>query len=175
MPANIGVKEALDLIENDGSRVLELRLRQGPITTGQFIPKADIQSPPELSFPLASQFGTYMAVAIDLDAPTPTINILGPILHWIQPGFKFSGSQKPLTSSDPFVANFISPSPPPFSGPHRYLFLLYEQPEGFDGKDFAPPDGKPLGNTKRMRFDLDGWVKKAGLDQPVAANYLKSN
>ena len=116
-----------------------------------------------------------MVVCLDLDAPTPSVGVLGPILHWIQPGFKVADSSDTLTSSDPFVANYIAPAPPPFSSPHRYTFFLFEQPDGFDGKKHAPADGKPLGNMSRMRYNLDAWAAKIGLGDPIAVNYFKSN
>ena len=115
-----------------------------------------------------------MAVALDLDAPFPSWGGLGPILHWIQPGFK-AGPKNTLTSSQPFVANYIGPAPPPGSGPHRYAFFLFEQPDNFDGKKYAPADGKPLGNWSRMRYDLDNWQEKASLGEPLAVNYFVSN
>lgn len=115
-----------------------------------------------------------MVVALDLDAPFPSFDLLGPILHWIQPGFK-AGPNNVLTSSEPFVANYIAPAPPPGSSPHRYTFFLFEQPEDFDGKKYAPAGGKPLGNLHRMRYDLDVWQKTAKLGEPLAVNYFLSN
>ena len=115
-----------------------------------------------------------MVVALDLDAPFPSWGGLGPILHWIQPGFK-AGPNNTLTSSQPFVANYIGPAPPPGSAPHRYTFFLFEQPDSFDGKKYAPADGKPLSNWNRMRYDLDSWQKKARLGEPLAVNYFVSN
>ena len=115
-----------------------------------------------------------MVVAMDLDAPFPSWSGLGPILHWIQPGFK-AGPNNALTSSQPFVANYIGPAPPPGSGPHRYAFLLLEQPDSFDGKKYAPANGKPLSNLFRMRYDLDSWQKKAEVGEPLAVNYFMSN
>lgn len=115
-----------------------------------------------------------MVVALDLDAPFPSFGPLGPILHWIQPGFKADANNK-LTSTEPFVANYIGPAPPPGSSPHRYSFFLFEQPEAFDGKKYAPANGKPLSNWFRMRYDLDNWQKTAGLADAIAVNYFTSN
>ena len=116
-----------------------------------------------------------MVIALDLDAPFPSWTGLGPILHWIQPGFKAGPNNNTLTSSQPFVANYIGPAPPPGSAPHRYSFFLFEQPDGFDGEMYAPANGKPLGNWNRMRYDLDGWRKKAKLGEPLAVNCFVSN
>ncbi|KAM3068566.1 hypothetical protein ACMFMG_011097 [Clarireedia jacksonii] len=115
-----------------------------------------------------------MVVALDLDAPFPSFGVLGPILHWIQPGFK-AGPNGVLASDDAFIANYIGPSPPPGSAPHRYTFFLFEQPEDFDGKKYAPAGGKPLSVWSRMRYDLDDWQKTAKLGEPLAVNYFLSN
>ncbi|TGO24793.1 hypothetical protein BPAE_0094g00010 [Botrytis paeoniae] len=111
---------------------------------------------------------------LDLDAPFPSLSLLGPILHWIQPSYTANPTGL-LTTTDPFIANYIAPAPPPGSAPHRYSFYLFEQPEDFDGGKYAPAAGKPLSNWYRMRFDLDGWQKMVGLGEPVAVNYFLSN
>lgn len=82
-----------------------------------------------------------------------------------------------LKADAPFIANWIGPEPPPGSGPHRYVFLLYEQPEGFEaaGKKYAPAEGKEMGIWGRVRFDLDGFEREVGLGKAVAANYFLSN
>lgn len=114
-----------------------------------------------------------MIVALDIDAPFPAFSVLGPILHWIQPGLRLTGTT--LTSNEPFVANFIGPAPPPFGGPHRYVFFLYEQPATFVASKYAPPGGKTLGNGGRMRYDLDTFEKVEKLGPAIACNYFKSN
>lgn len=73
------------------------------------------------------------------------------------------------------MANYISPSPPPGSGPHRYTFFLYEQPDDFDAKKYAPPQGREMGVYDRVRFDFDTWSREVGLGDLVAGNYFWSN
>lgn len=105
-----------------------------------------------------------------------SLPLLSPILHWIQPGLKLgTGGAKTLTSEVPFVSDYIGPGPPPGSGPHRYVFMLYEQPEGFAGTKFAPAGGAKMGRWPRMRYDLDAFEKQAGLGSVLAANYFLSN
>ncbi|KAE8447819.1 hypothetical protein EG329_010048 [Mollisiaceae sp. DMI_Dod_QoI] len=178
MPSNKSVKRNLELIEKDTSKVLGLKISTKTIAPGMYIPKAEAQSPPELSFAVPSPTSTYIVIGLDIDAPFPSFDLLGPILHWIQPGLKVTPSDSGLavlSSSEPFVANYIGPAPPPLGGPHRYIFFLYEQPNDFDGKKYAPPGGKTLGNFDRMRYDLDAFEKEARLGPALAVNYFKSN
>jgi len=175
MPTNAVVKRILSAIETDESKVLGLTVNGKAITTKQFIPRAEAQSAPEISYAVPNPSATYIVVALDLDAPFPSFGPLGPILHWIQPGFKLSPNATTLTSDQPFVANYIGPAPPPVSAPHRYSFFLFEQPDDFDGKKHAPADGKPLSNWHRMRYNLDSWQNEAKLGEPLAANYFVSN
>jgi phosphatidylethanolamine-binding protein (PEBP) family uncharacterized protein len=67
------------------------------------------------------------------------------------------------------VASYIPPGPPPPSAPHRYVFLLYEQPEGFEATKF------PITYLKRMRYDLAAFEKEAELGPVIASNYFMSN
>lgn len=193
MPSITQVHTALDVIKTDESKVLGLTVAsQYKVTPGLHIKKAgkltiplhtgsftdiriiEAQSPPELSFN-ATPGTTYLVIGLDIDAPFKSFDVLGPILHWIQPGLKGADTTGTLTSTDPFVANYIGPAPPPLSGPHRYVFLLYEQPADFDGKKYAPAEGQKLGNGKRMWFDLGAFEKKTKLGPVLAANYFVSN
>lgn len=145
---------------------------------------------PELSFGTAT--GTYIVVGIDLDAPFPFIGVH--VLHWlvqsyslhihltkilprIQSGLTLEpagdGSHKLSAGSTPVIANYLDPAPP-LPPPHRYVFLLYEQPEAFDASKFVPPGGKPLGVMKRFGYDLGKFEKEAQLGLVVACNYFNS-
>ena len=119
-----------------------------------------------------------MVIGLDLDAPFPSLTILSPILHWIQPGLKpepaADGPATLKAEGTPFVANYIGPAPPPGTATHRYLFMLYEQPAVFDGKKYAPAKGAKLSNWHRMRYDLGAFEKKTRLGPVLAANYFCS-
>lgn len=194
MPSNLSVQKGLTLIEKDSSKVLGLIVGKHNPTPGEYIPKAgkllhniteqprieaekgpDAQFPPEVEFQVPDPSQTYMIVALDIDAPFASFDVLGPILHWIQPGLRSTTGSLSLKATKPFVANYIGPAPPPGSGPHRYVFFLYKQPVEFEGKKYAPPGGGNLSNWNRMRYSLDAWEKEVGLEPVVAVNYFKSN
>lgn len=114
-------------------------------------------------------------ICLDLDPPFKSFAVLGPALHWIQPGLKSSDRAGKLAYTDSYICDYAGPGPPPVSGPHRYIFLLYEQPADFDLKKYAPPAGQKVGISKRVRYDLEAFEKEAGLGAVVAANYFESN
>ena len=98
---------------------------------------------------------------------------MSPILHWLQAGFAVEASSGDLASSDPAIASWIGPGPPPISSPHRYIFFLYDQPSDFDAKLFSKASG--FGVRDRMRWDLSKFEKEAKLGSAIAATYFLSN
>jgi phosphatidylethanolamine-binding protein (PEBP) family uncharacterized protein len=147
MPVNNSVKRSLKTIEKDTSKVLGLKVGGKDVTPGEYIPKAR-------KFWWSK--GGVVVTDSPLEAQVPpelSFNVTSPSSTYIGIG---------LDIDAPFP-DYIGPAPPPFGGPHRYIFFLYEQPADFDGKKYAPPDGKSLSNWLRMRFDLDDFEKKANL------------
>lgn len=98
------------------------------------------------------------------------------------PGFQHDLTPSPSESGasilkasegTPAIAHFAGPGPPPPSSPHRYIFMLYEQPADFDPKVLS--DGKPMARLARMRFDYPALEKAAKLGPVIASNYFVSN
>ena len=115
----------------------------------------------------------FIVVCVDIDPPFPSFALLGPALHWLQAGLTSEASSGDLFSSDPAIAFWAAPAPPPMSSPHRYIFLLYEQPADFDPELFTKAGG--FGMKDRMRWDPFNFEKQARLGPPVATTYLFSN
>jgi len=67
--------------------------------------------------------------------------------------------------------DYAGPEPPPMSKPHRYVFLLYEQPEGLD----AGKGGKKVGIWPRMRWDPGKFAREVKLGEVVAGSWILSN
>jgi len=172
MPISPIAEAALALLKTDASKILEMKYAGETITPGKYFPRANAQSPPELYLP--SSTGTYLVICLDLDAPFRLFPFMSPINHWVQSGLKADASGQ-LVSEEPCIAHFGPPGPPPGAAPHRYVFLLYDEPADFDVKKHAPASGKKVGIPKRMRFDLGAFEKELKLGPIVALNYFESN
>jgi hypothetical protein len=108
--------------------------------------------------------------------PIPFFNHPALTEQGLQSGLKLENNTSSLTANNtPFIVDYYGPGPPPFSAPHRYVFLLYEQPADFDVAKFAPKDGKKVGIWPRVHYDLRKFEEKAGLGGVVAVNYFSSN
>nr|POF23926.1 protein d1 [Quercus suber] len=177
-PVSKSIDAALALARTSGEAQLSLIIAGKTIPATEYLSRKEVQSAPTLALASAGP-GPYLAICLDIDAPFQSLPILGPILHWIQPGLISSagvdGSATLTASGVPAVADYIGPAPPPGSGPHRYVFFLYEQPADFDAKKWAPADGKPLPTYKRMWYSLANFEKEAKLGPVIAANYFTSN
>ena len=71
------------------------------------------------------------------------------------------------------VATYAGPHPPA-GQTHRYVFLLFAQPEGYslpeEFEGFVPPDA-----PHRVNFDVLRFMEVAHLAEPVAATYFTVN
>lgn len=136
----------------------------------------EAQSAPSYSWSGAVAGKTYLALSLDLHAPFPSLPILGPILHGMQTGLTASSGSPQLGTDVSPIVRYVPPGPPPFSGPHRYVFLLYEEPADFDAKKFKPQgEGQEFPRLQRIRFDINGFVKEAGLGDVLAGGWFESN
>ncbi|KAI1617382.1 phosphatidylethanolamine-binding protein [Exophiala viscosa] len=167
------MQQYLDLVK-DASKILGLSYGQKTLESDELVSRTDAANEPQLSFPAGDLSSRYIVVSLDNDAPYASFNILSPILHWIQADLKVSPATNNLTSEGAAVVNWIGPDPPPGSGPHRYVFLLYKQPSNFNSNDHAAPGGQAVRLWPRIRWNLAEWEKKTKVGQPVAVGYFKS-
>lgn len=127
----------------------------------------------------------FLAVSLDPDAPFPSFPFLGPILHGVQPDLtvgakEAAGDWHPLVSDTPPIVDYIKPGPPAPSAAHRYVFLLYKQPDGLDSSTIREKlgwaaEGLAMTRTGRMRFAIGDLETKLGLGAVVAINYFESS
>jgi phosphatidylethanolamine-binding protein (PEBP) family uncharacterized protein len=137
---------------------------------GQYIPRLSAQVAPKISYPNGVPGKKYFVITLDLDAPFVSFPILGPILHWMR--YDLTVGEGGALEGDEACA-WAAPRPPPGSGPHRYVFALFEQPESLKKDMIAHEGGYSIG--MRMRYDYAALEKKIGLGEVLAGTWFTSN
>ncbi|KAJ4328858.1 hypothetical protein N0V84_000645 [Fusarium piperis] len=143
------------------------------VSKGNLVPISDAATSPTLRF--ESNNTSHVVVLVDLDAPNGTdSNAYAPFLHWtkfIPSGVTTLPGAPPLNLSD--FAPYFGPAPPPGTGPHRYVALLFSS----SNSTFqVPPSFKEFNSsevTDRIKFDIETFADEGRLDL-VAANWFTS-
>lgn len=149
------------------------------------LPKLAAKDTPALSVSSAlvksHEGDKYIAMCLDLDAPFLSFSVLGPIAHWIQSDLVAGAEDDGFTKLDAEarpILPYVGPGPPPPSAPHRYVFMLWEQPASVPSVDkvceaLSLP-AEP-GLTARIRWDQPSFEQKMGLGEALAVNYFVAN
>ncbi|KZL77663.1 OV-16 antigen [Colletotrichum tofieldiae] len=77
-----------------------------------------------------------------------------------------------MKNSTPAFNDYIAPEPKSGSGMHRYVYLLYVQPEKLNKMDF---DAVGVDKTNRKNFNVSQFRKQAGLGRPIGGTYFMLN
>jgi len=119
---------------------------------------------PVISFSGASDSSTiYTLIMLDPDARNPN-GTARQVLHWLQGNIT---SATPLSLPNATaVATYRAPGPPPEvpTRAHRYIQLLFAKP-------LVVPASYLPSIQARAGFDIESFVRDAGLGEVVAANY----
>jgi phosphatidylethanolamine-binding protein (PEBP) family uncharacterized protein len=117
---------------------------------------------------------TFTLIMVDPDAPTPQNQSLAQIRHLILGDLQLdvSGSASAgtalLRNSTPALSDYFSPGPPAGSDPHRYTFMLYVQPSGFQQNASILVNA----STPITGFNLTSFVETVGLGSPLAGTFF---
>mmetsp|Transcript_112924 Transcript_112924/g.243264 ORF Transcript_112924/g.243264 Transcript_112924/m.243264 type:complete len:172 (+) Transcript_112924:2-517(+) len=128
-------------------------------------PSKTASQPTKLTAPGTTADKLYTVVMTDPDAPSRKEPLFREFVHWVVHNVPGGGNM--AEGGDVAVA-YLGPGPPCNSGPHRYVFNIYEQ----EGKVETEPAVKALGDRggkKTHAFMVD-----AGLKGPVAAGAYES-
>ena len=128
---------------------------------------------------------------VDLDAPTPQMPNESQIRHFLGANFVLTSTNQQnitlLSNSTPAISNFLQPTPPAGSDPHRYgnrthlglikaetflivvnryVFLLFEQPNDFNSQTFVTAD------TSTANFNISAFAEETGLGSPIGGTFM---
>ncbi|KAG6861738.1 hypothetical protein C0995_012743 [Termitomyces sp. Mi166 len=140
----------------------------GDITPGQLLTKEQSAPTPTVTVTPANSSvqlnGKYTITMVDADIVGSDLS-KGVNHHWLVNGVEITDGKISNASATPIVS-YAGPGPAAGSGPHRYVIILYAQPDTFKPPaDLSQPTGVSL-------FDLNAYVKNSGLGALVAASYM---
>lgn len=171
---------------------LNVRFPTKTVTNGTLVRVSEVKEAPAISispsFPAASDDAPateasesspqrkYTFMLIDPDAPTPDDPKFSYWRHWVVaniPGGSEESSN--VVGAGRTLTQYLAPGPKDESGPHRYLFLVFAEPEGlslekgdvggeefvdrrsFGAAEFVETHGLRLAGVQWMRGVGDGW------------------
>ncbi|KAK9423775.1 putative Phosphatidylethanolamine-binding protein [Seiridium unicorne] len=161
----------------------KLTISFGPraVEVGNFFRAGECKIAPSVSFAPeadASSSASYTLILTDPDAPTPDDPKFAFWRHWVLSGLQpLSGDSGEVALTKGPVTDYLGPGPKDDSKPHRYLFLLYREPEGlvlkkedaggeefvqrrsFKPAEFAEKFGLKLVSVNWMTCAGDGWTE----------------
>jgi len=145
---------------------------------GELIPRGDTANPPTISSPVWTTSDQAMLFMVDLDVPRNGTRVT--LVHWLVPNVtKVSRNSSLLVVPNPGPdgpgAPYLQPSPPVGDIPHRYVFLLFPLPEGYELPAALSYLSPPASTAARIGTPLPDLLAAAGLEstQPLAANYIR--
>ncbi|KAI0345221.1 PEBP-like protein [Trametopsis cervina] len=112
----------------------------------------------------------FVISAMDLDAPSHQNRSLSQVRHFLGGDFVRSTIARPteqLVNITTPVSGWLQPAPSAGTGAHRYIFLLFHQPAGFDRQTFVTAD------TPITNFDISTFAQETGLGTPIGGTFIK--
>ncbi|KAG6887358.1 hypothetical protein C0992_012661 [Termitomyces sp. T32_za158] len=92
------------------------------------------------------------------------------IRHFLGPNFfaecVTEGHVHDLVNRTAAISEFLQPTPPAGSDAHRYIFLLFNQPTGFNAQTLVTP------TTPITLFNISAFAEATGLGNPIAGTFM---
>ncbi|CAL8466753.1 g6289 [Coccomyxa elongata] len=147
---------------------LDIKYGDTPVTSkGVRLPRSEVSAVPSiqvtdllgnvLSKLKLQPSSSYTLILSDPDAPSPAMPTSHEFLHWL-----VTNAPDGDISQAQVVLPYVPPTPP--AGVHRYVFSLFQQPNGA-AIDVPTP-------ASRARFNTQNFAAQYNLGEPVAAAYF---
>ncbi|KAF8199074.1 PEBP-like protein [Pholiota molesta] len=132
------------------------------------LPRNATVGPPIFNVIGSRSKGPFVVAAVDPDAPTPQAPTVAQIRHFLGGNFFLESPRSPtlLSNHTPAISKFQQPTPPAGSDPHRYTFLLFDQPKGFNEQTLVNA------TTSIAMFNLSSFAAAVGLGQPIGGTFM---
>ncbi|KAH0586633.1 hypothetical protein H2248_007851 [Termitomyces sp. 'cryptogamus'] len=117
--------------------------------------------------------GPFVIATVDPDAPTPQDPTEAQIRHFLGPNYFTQSLQngqdhvEALVNRTPALSEFKQPTPPAGSDAHRYIFLLFNQPDMFNAQRLV------TATTPIDLFNISAFAAATGLGDPIAGTFMR--
>ena len=151
---------------------------EAPISNGTLVRVSQVSQAPSISISATTSAPPndpakptrLTLLLIDPDAPTPDDPKFAYWRHWVVTGIPTpSGPEASAVEAGRTLTAYLAPGPKDESGPHRYLFLVFAEPEGL-GLEKGDVGGEEF--VERRSFRIDGFVQRHGL-RLVGAQWMR--
>ncbi|KAF8972709.1 PEBP-like protein [Flammula alnicola] len=135
---------------------------------GVQLPRNATAGPPKFNVIGCHSKGPFVVAVVDPDVPTHQNTSVAQIRHFLGGNFflKSPKMSSLLTNTTPALGPFLQPTPRAGSDPHRYVFLLYDQPKGFNDQTLVTP------TTDIRHFNISQFAEAVGLGQPIGGTFM---
>jgi len=146
------------------------------VNLGNVMTVKESQSQPRLLFPTQPN-ALYTIMMVDPDALSRQTHEFRNFCHWVQVNVPGDGTDHVDVKHGHNVVPYMGPAPPPKSGPHRYVVLVYKQAAKLDThnlKNFG--EGKDS-SDERKNFLPERWLAQhfpQGIPELTAANFFQA-
>ncbi|KAF8230565.1 PEBP-like protein [Tricholoma matsutake] len=116
--------------------------------------------------------GPFVIAMVDPDTPAPWTRTAGvQVRHFLGANFverstRFSFGWHDLKNTTAAISHFIQPRPAPGSSYHRYTFLLFKQPPGFNNQTVVTP------TTSVFTFNVSEFAAATDLGNPIGGTFM---
>jgi len=153
--------------------------KHGKVSLGNTINPSQTKEPPAVQIICPSKHpasGPFTIILTDPDAPSRSNPKWSEICHWIVTAPALGSNPSEIESGEEHysissglneIVEFKPPGPPPKTGYHRYVFLLFS---GENGNLTAPEDRQHWGFGKKG-YGVKNWAEREGLEV-VGANFF---
>jgi len=146
------------------------------VNLGNVLTVKDTQNQPKILFPTVH--GSYYTVmCVDPDALSRQTHEFRNFCHWITVNVPGTGHDHVDVHKGHTVVPYMGPAPPPKTGLHRYVFLVYRQQAQLDTHNLSQFGQGKEHMGERKSFLPETWIKQtfgAHVPELYAGNFFQA-
>lgn len=155
-----------DVVDSVPAQLVEVSYPEASVNLGNVLTPTQVKGQPNVSWP-TEDGAFYVLCMTDPDAPSRQQPKYREWHHWLVGNIP--GNE--LSMGD-VLSEYVGSGPPKGTGLHRYVFLVYKQPDGkinFDERRLTNRSGE-----HRASFKIREFAQKYKLGEAIAANFYQA-